>query len=840
MADKIELAKAYVQIIPSTEGIKGSLTDLMNGESQKAGKEAGGTLAAGIGGAMKGAGVAVAAGLGAAAVGIGVITKGAVDSYASYEQLAGGVEKLYGTASDKVMGFAQEAYRTSGMSANQYMETATSFSASLVNSLGGDVDKAAEITDVAMRAMSDNVNVFGSDFGSVQNAFQGFAKQNYTMLDNLKLGYGGTKTEMERLISDANAYRASVGLTADLSIESFADVVTAIQSVQEAQGIAGTTAKEAMGTIQGSGTTAKAAWENVVLAIGTGEGMESAMGNFVTAVFGDESGGGLLANIIPRVQIALEGVAQFLVQGAPILVAQLPAIVQQVADGFTTALPELTTGIITLVAGLVGNLPDILLPIITAIPDILTTIVGALIVNLPTLVMGVVELVAGIVLALPEIIASIWEAITSLWTEWVGPAMETVTGAFSDLWDDISAIFAVVSDWFNTNVVEPVVGFFKGLWESVAGFFSDLWNDIVSIWEVVSDWFNTNVIEPVAGFFEGLWETVAGFFSSLWDDVVAVWEAVSGWFNDYVIGPVVSFFEGLWTSVSGFFSSLWDDIVGIWEVVSDWFNDYVVEPVVGFFEGLWDGIGEAAGTAWDTVSGIWDVVSGWFQDNIITPVSDFFTGMWEGLGTGASNAWDAITGVFSVVTDWFGSTFEAAWSAVRDVFSTGGTIFMGIVEGITSAFKNVVNAIIRGINTVVAVPFNAINDALRGIRSVNILGITPFSWISTFSVPQIPELAKGGVTTGPMLATIGEDGPEAVIPLSRNTEWIQRVAERMADETNGGDMDELLALVETLAAKMDSMKIYLDGDRLVGGISGRMDKALGTHTAMSRRGVATA
>jgi len=203
------------------------------------------------------AGATVAAGAGAVAIG-----KAAVDSYASYEQMVGGVDKLFGDASGKLQQYAAQAYQTSGMSANQYMEQATSFSAALINSLGGDTARAADMADVAMRAMSDNVNVFGSNAEDVQNAFQGFAKQNYTMLDNLKLGYGGTKEEMQRLIDDANAYAAANGQAADLSIDSFSDIVTAIELVQEKQGIAGTTAKEAAGTIEGSVNMAKAAWEN--------------------------------------------------------------------------------------------------------------------------------------------------------------------------------------------------------------------------------------------------------------------------------------------------------------------------------------------------------------------------------------------------------------------------------------------------------------------------------------------------------------------------------------------------------------------------------------------------
>jgi hypothetical protein len=226
--------------------------------------------------------------------------KAAFDSYQQYEQLWGGVQKLYGNAGMDLETYAKsvnkstdavkqdyerneraqalmlenanKAWKTAGMDANSYMETATSFSASLINSLGGDTEEAARLTDVAMGAMSDNINTFGTDAQSVQNAFQGFAKQNYAMLDNLKLGYGGTKTEMERLIKDANAWAKENGKAADLSVDKFSDVVTAIQYIQEAQGIAGTTEREALSTIEGSMNATKAAWSNFVAEFGKGGG----------------------------------------------------------------------------------------------------------------------------------------------------------------------------------------------------------------------------------------------------------------------------------------------------------------------------------------------------------------------------------------------------------------------------------------------------------------------------------------------------------------------------------------------------------------------------------------
>lgn len=310
-------------------------------DAKKSTSTLGSAIKSGFGTAVKVAGAALTA----ATTAVTAFGAASVKNFAAYEQLVGGVDKLYGEASEKLQAYADAAYKTAGMSANQYMETATQFSASLINSLGGDVNKAADMTDVAMRAMSDNVNVFGSNMEDVSNAFKGFSKQNFTMLDNLKLGYGGTKSEMERLIADANEYRKSIGESADLSIESFADIVQAIQSVQEAQNIAGTTNKEAMSTIEGSANAVKAAWQNVITAIGRGEGLKEAFSNFTSALFGESEGEGLLNQIIPRIETTMEGIGGFIEEAAPLIADKLPALVSAVLPSAINAGLELLTAI---------------------------------------------------------------------------------------------------------------------------------------------------------------------------------------------------------------------------------------------------------------------------------------------------------------------------------------------------------------------------------------------------------------------------------------------------------------------------------------------------------------
>ena len=251
---------------------------------------------------------------GAATAAYGVVSAMGLNAYADYEQLAGGVKKLFGDSASTVADFASQAYVNAGMSANAYMETVTSFSAGLISSLGGDTAAAATIANTAIQDMSDNANVFGSDIGLIQNAYQGFAKQNYTMLDNLKLGYGGTKTEMERLLADANRINAEQGKMTDYSIDNLADVYEAIHVVQEEMGIAGTTASEAAGTIQGSVAMTKAAWQNLLV----GFADENAnMSELVQQFF--ESAVTAAENIVPRIGQIFKGIAE----AVPLLAAQI-------------------------------------------------------------------------------------------------------------------------------------------------------------------------------------------------------------------------------------------------------------------------------------------------------------------------------------------------------------------------------------------------------------------------------------------------------------------------------------------------------------------------------------
>lgn len=347
-------------------------------------------------------GKVVATGVAAGGAAIAALSTAAVKSYANYEQLAGGVKKLYQNASDEVMKYAQNAYATSGMSANQYMEQATSFSAALVNSLNGDFSAAAKQTDVAMRAISDNFNTFGGDISMIQGAFQGFAKQNYTMLDNLKLGYGGTKSEMSRLIDDANEYAQTIGMAGDLSIDSFSDIVTAIDLVQQKQHIAGTTAKEAGTTIEGSINMAKAAWENLLTGFADSDAdIGKLAGNFVDSVVT------AAGNVVPRFIEALGGIAE----GVPEIAIRLKDAFIAQAGSLAEAGMEMLNGIMKGLTGNVSAFIEMALPMIANFSESLRSNAGKLVDVGINMIMKIAQ---GIVNAMPTIIEQLPTIITNI------------------------------------------------------------------------------------------------------------------------------------------------------------------------------------------------------------------------------------------------------------------------------------------------------------------------------------------------------------------------------------------------------------------------------------------
>lgn len=339
-----------------------------------------GKLKGGLATAAKVGGAAIAA-AGAAAV---AITKQAVENYGEYEQLVGGVETLFKSSADTVMQYAANAYQTAGMSANEYMTTVTAFSASLLQSMGGDTDAAAEKANLAITDMSDNANKMGSSMESIQNAYSGFAKSNFTMLDNLKLGYGGTKEEMQRLLDDANALNAAQGNYTNYTIDSYADIVDAIHTVQTEMGITGTTQLEASTTIQGSIASMKAAYDNFI----TGLGDENAdMAELITNLLGSTVT--VAGNLLPVVEKILENIGVVVQEKGPEMIEKF---VGYAVEKLPQVIELGMKMVLAIVSGLANNLPQI----VRSVLDMMATIVKTFVSSLPDIVDVGKQIVKGL------------------------------------------------------------------------------------------------------------------------------------------------------------------------------------------------------------------------------------------------------------------------------------------------------------------------------------------------------------------------------------------------------------------------------------------------------------
>ena len=417
MPDGIELAKAYVQIVPSAEGIQGKITEALGGEPAAAGDAAGQSLGAQLVGTLKKV---------IAAAGIGKIISESINLGGALQQSLGGVETLFKDSADTVKAYAAQAYKTVGLSANDYMEQTTSFAASLLSSVSQDTQAAADLANMAMVDMADNSNKMGTSMQDIQNAYQGFAKQNYTMLDNLKLGYGGTQAEMQRLLKDAEKIS---GVHYDLG--NLADMYSAIHVIQKEMDITGTTAKEASTTLTGSFAAMKAAAENVLADWSTGADLTAPLQGLV-----ETAQTFLVGNLLPMIGNVLAGIPELVYTLVPEILQSGTQLVTSLAQGFTegipeffsTALPQLLAftdqlrdnaasfvdaglNLITqLINGLIAGLPDL----IAYVPDIIINICGIINDNMPKIlaegVSIIVQLVVGIVKAVPDLLAN-WKKI---------------------------------------------------------------------------------------------------------------------------------------------------------------------------------------------------------------------------------------------------------------------------------------------------------------------------------------------------------------------------------------------------------------------------------------------
>ena len=506
-----ELAKAYVQIVPSARGLQGSLQQAMGGEAQKAGHHAGTSLASTI------KNVLVTAGIGAA---LGkALTEGA-----ALEQSIGGIETLFKDSAEVIKQRADEAYRTAGMSANKYMELTTSFSAALLKSLGDDTRAAADISDMAMTDMSDNANKMGTDMQRITDAYQGFAKQNYTMLDNLKLGYGGTQKEMQRLLADAQKI---TGI--EYNIDNLADVYSAIHVIQGELDITGTTAKEAATTISGSAAAMKAAFSNVLgkLTLGQdiGPSLDALAETTTTFLVGN------LAPAVWNIVKALPGALDTFLRSAAPQLAQglmsfLPALVQTVETGTPQLLATAQSMVAKVSTGIQQNFPQML----AAGGQMLSNLIGGITNALPQLLDMAVQLTAGllqtIVSNFPQIVQTGGDLLLKLATGIWNAVPQLLTSVARMLADLLKSIASSYPKMLKTGF-DLIVKMIGGIGNAIPKVLSAAQDVVHTIWDTICDidWMQlgkdiiSGLIEGIGAMAGALWDAAKSIGTSVLDSI---------------------------------------------------------------------------------------------------------------------------------------------------------------------------------------------------------------------------------------------------------------------------------------------------------------------------------
>lgn len=802
----------------------------------------------------------------------------AVQCYADYEQLVGGVETLFGaggqsieeyaasvgksvndvrdeynnlmTAQDTVVDHAKEAFRTAGLSANDYMETVTSFSAALISSLDGDTIKAADIADKAIIDMSDNANKMGSSMESIQNAYQGFAKQNYTMLDNLKLGYGGTKTEMERLLADANELNKQQGIITNYSIENFSDIVEAIHVVQDNMGITGTTSKEAATTIQGSIGMMKAAWTNFLTGMADpDQDFDALLGNLVDSVVT------VADNLVPRIAALLPRLVSGLSQLAQSLARYIPDVVSQL-------LPALISGISTLVSEL-----------ITAIPAILQVIVPVLFSSIGEILSSVAEMLAGS--GAVDILTSVFsdEFVESM-KDWI-PYLTDISAIFAQ---DTVSMFAgklgALKDMF-VSVYQATQPFVEALltglvdaidtllviWDKVLlpalslgiDIFTQLettiYNSIAPAIQKISDKFNElsqfvnaaiqNYIVPLIRSFiqmvQELWQENQDKLTLIGELFSTIFNAIAdkvAWFVDIFRNYIYPFLGWLSATVQENMDVIKNIFQSVFDIISG-----IVQFFIALFQGDWSGM-------WEAIKSILNAALSFIQ-NIFLLIQNFISTVGSAIRSIVANAFENIKA--SIVTK-----LTAAQKSIINIFNAVRAFISGIGSTIwsiiTNAFENVRISIVNKLNaakasvvSIFTAVKNEINNKMEAVKQVvsnavqKLKDLFNFEWklpelkLPHFSVeggfslnpPSAPKFgiewyAKGGVMNEPTAFGLnpntgkvmvgGEKGAEAIAPVETLKEYISEAVTEAVLAQNAGMIEVLQNILYAIISGNDRMK----------------------------------
>lgn len=537
-----------------------------------------------IGNIMSAVGKATVAGLTASAVAVTKLVKDSVEAYAQYEQLVGGVRTLFGTEADtleeyaksvgkstsevegefnslqraqrEVFANASEAYKNAGMSMNEYMETVTGFSASLIKSCAGDTEKASKLADIAITDMSDNANKMGSDMESIKNAYAGFAKENFTMLDNLKLGYSGSKEGMEQLLADAEKIS---GIHYDTS--SYSDIVEAIHIIQDEMGIAGTTAKEAEDTISGSLNMVKASWQNVVTGLASGNGdLYEYIDGFVSSIKS------LGRNVLPVVKQVIGSISLLVKELLPqissaipsILNDTIPSLLEAVLDALVESLPILLDGILELVIQVAEALGDMFPELVPAIISMVVNIVDTLVANIPKLIDGALKLVVGLaqglIKALPELIKELPKIIVGI-TDGLAQGIPQIIATGVDLLVSLVAnlpqiIVEIVKaiPQIIAGIIKSVVSYYSKLAELGKNLITKLGEGILSLGSWIysrAGEIATNVVNAIKGLPSRLKDIGVNLVKGLWEGIKSMatwlWDKITSWANSIISGIAETF-----------------------------------------------------------------------------------------------------------------------------------------------------------------------------------------------------------------------------------------------------------------------------------------------------------
>ena len=653
-----------------------------------------------ITGAM-GAAVSVA---GAAIKGVTSVVKQSVSAYADYEQQVGGIEALFGAngdtleeyaarvgkstadataeydqlmeAQNTVMQNANDAWINQGMSANEYMQQVTGFAASLKQSTA-DSTEAADVANMAMSDMADNANKFGTDIGSIQNAYQGFAKQNYTMLDNLKLGYGGTKEEMQRLLTEAEKV---TGIHYD--INQLDDVYNAIHVIQGELNITGTTASEAMGTISGSASALSAAWQNTLVALGSGEGIDTAIQNLVTAfsTFAD--------NILPVIQTVLESAGTAIAELAPKVAEMLPGLVEAVLPNILSALTSLVTSIATMLGDQ---------SIIDSIVQAGVTLFSALLDNAPAILTalgtGIVNLIKGIGTAIGEQFPEVEQAFTDLFGDIDLKA--TAEGIFNDVKTGLETAWTTVTTWLDGidlgSILEDVFTFTLDLLSIGKGIFEDFKTGLDTAWQSVKKWFNEI---DISGFISGAFSGVKNFFSGLFGGGNEEETTTAVTTTGQEAAPTdstVAMPTGVMTIDTAALNPVSQEVIDSWKALADAINAVNAAITGGSAEG---GEGEAGAAGASAAAGAQSAEGG--EEGAaagllgaFTTIKDTMEVLVDSTKNLATAFTETLTGAINLLVPLMG---EAKGDSDDDLEADEGTL-SGSLVGISKAFKAIVGRV---------------------------------------------------------------------------------------------------------------------------------------------------